>query len=106
MMKTALVSSRQDKAGANIRHHLRELLDADQSGSWREQGRTYEFIEVEGRLIHAEGIDTKTDADLVIFISRHYSTNPVPVLTVHITGNFREAELGALPGHSHPLQPR
>jgi D-aminoacyl-tRNA deacylase len=94
MMKTALVSSRQDKAGANIRHHLRELLDADQSGSWREQGRTYEFIEVEGRLIHAEGIDTKTDADLVIFISRHYSTNPVPVLTVHITGNFREAELG------------
>ena len=92
-MKIALVSSRQDKAGENIRHHLMQLLDADGT-NWREQGRSYEFIEVDGRLIHAERIDTKTDADLLIFTSRHYSTKPVPVLTVHITGNFREAELG------------
>ena len=92
-MKIAFVSSRQDKAGENIRHHLLQLLDADGTG-WREQGRSYEFIEVDERLIHAEGIDKKTDADLIIFISRHSSVNPVPVLTVHITGNFREAELG------------
>jgi D-aminoacyl-tRNA deacylase len=92
-MKIAFVSSLQDKAGMNIRHHLLQLLDADPNG-WREQGRTYEFIEVDGRLIHAEGIDRKTDADGIIFISRHSSVNPVPVLTVHITGNFREAELG------------
>ena len=91
-MKIALVSSRQDKAGENIRHHLMQLLDAG-GVSWG-QGHSYEFIEVDGRLIHAEGIDKNTDADLVIFTSRHYSTNPVPVLTVHITGNFREAELG------------
>jgi D-aminoacyl-tRNA deacylase len=91
-MKIAFVSSRLDLAGQNIRHHLLQLLDAGATG-WQE-GRTYEFIEVDGRLIHAEGIDRKTDADLVIFISRHYSTRPVPVLTVHITGNFREAELG------------
>jgi D-aminoacyl-tRNA deacylase len=101
-MKTALVSSLQDKAGQNIRHHLHELLETDRSGIWREQGRTYEFTEVDGRLIHAGGIDKKTDADLVIFISRHYSANPVPVLTVHITGNFREAELG---GTSRMLAP-
>ena len=92
-MKTALVSSRQDKAGENIRHHLIQLLDTDGT-RWREQGREYEFIEVDERLIHAEGIDTKTDAGLVIFISRHYSANPVPVLTVHVTGNFGKAELG------------
>jgi D-aminoacyl-tRNA deacylase len=92
-MKTAFVSSLQDRAGQNIRHHLVQLLDAGGT-TWREPGRSYEFIEVDGRLIHAEGIDTKTDADLVIFISRHSSVNPVPVLTVHITGNFREAELG------------
>jgi D-aminoacyl-tRNA deacylase len=102
MMKIALASSRQDKAGANIRHHILQLLDADGKGVWREQGRTYEFIEVDERLIHAEGIDRQTDADLLIFISRHYSTNPVPVLTVHITGNFREAELG---GTSRTLAP-
>jgi len=91
-MKIALVSSRLDKAGENIRHHLAQLLDADGTG-WPE-GRSYEFIDIDGRLIHAEAIDRKTDADLVIFISRHSSVNPVPVLTVHITGNFREAELG------------
>jgi D-aminoacyl-tRNA deacylase len=92
-MKIAFVSSLQDKAGQNIRHHLLQLLEADDT-PWREQGRSYEFIDVEERLIHAEGIDRKTDAHLVIFISRHFSVNPVPVLTVHITGNFREAELG------------
>ena len=95
-MKIAFVSSRLDLAGQNIRHHLVQLLDAD-GRKWQEQGRSYEFIDVEGRLIHAEGIDKKTDADLIIFISRHSSVNPVPVLTVHITGNFREAELGGTP---------
>jgi D-aminoacyl-tRNA deacylase len=91
-MKIAFVSSLQDKAGQNIRHHLVQLLDAG-GPEWPE-GRSYEFIDVEGRLIHAVGIDRKIDADLVIFISRHSSVNPVPVLTVHITGNYRDAELG------------
>jgi D-aminoacyl-tRNA deacylase len=92
-MKIAFVSSRLDLAGENIRHHILHLLDTGGT-SWREQGRFYEFIGIDERLIHAEGIDTKTDADLIIFISRHYSANPVPVLTVHITGNFGMAELG------------
>src|SRR5512145_1900536 len=92
-MKIAFVSSRQDKAGQNIRNHLLQLLDTG-GPAWREQGHIYEFIEVDGRLIHAERIDRKTGADLVVFISRHSSVNPVPVLTVHITGNFRDAELG------------
>lgn len=100
-MKIAFVSSRQDKAGENIRHHLVQLLDAD-GISGKPQGRSYEFLETDGRLIHAEGIDKKADADLVIFISRHSSTNPVPVLTVHVTGNFREPELG---GSARTLAP-
>jgi D-aminoacyl-tRNA deacylase len=100
-MKIAFVSSLQDKAGQNIRHHLVQLLDAAGT-SWREQGRTYEFVDVEGRLIHAEGIDRKSNADLIIFISRHSSVNPVPVLTVHVTGNYREAELG---GSARTLAP-
>jgi D-aminoacyl-tRNA deacylase len=95
-MKIAFVSSLQDRAGQNIRHHLLQLLDSGDPG-WRQPGRSYAFIETEGRLIHAEGIDAKTDADLVVFISRHASVNPVPVLTVHVTGNFREAELGGTP---------
>ena len=93
-MNVALVNSRQDKAGVNIRHHLEQLLTTGAGGRWQEQGRTYEFVELEERLIHAEGVDERTDADLVIFLSRHSSVNPVPVLTVHVTGNYGVAELG------------
>jgi D-aminoacyl-tRNA deacylase len=92
-MKIAFISSRLDLAGKNIRYHLVQLLDAE-GATWQEQGRSYEFIEIDERLIHAEGIDKKTDADLLIFISRHASVNPVPVLTVHVTGNYCEAALG------------
>jgi D-aminoacyl-tRNA deacylase len=93
-MKVALVNSRQDKAGVNIRLHIEQLLAADPDGLWQEQGRTYEFFEVEERLIHTKGMDERFDSDLVIFLSRHSSVNPVPVLTVHVTGNFGVAELG------------
>jgi len=93
-MKVALVNSLQDKAGVNIRHHIEQLLAADPGGQWQQQGRTYAFFETEGRLIHAEDVDAPIDADLVIFLSRHSSVNPVPVLTVHVTGNYGAAELG------------
>ncbi len=94
VMRVALVNSRQDKAGVNIRHHIEQLLAADPDGRWNEQGRSYEFFETEERLINAVGLDQRIDADLVIFLSRHSSVNPVPVLTVHVTGNFRIAALG------------
>ncbi len=93
-MKIAFVSSLQDKAGQNIRHHLLQLLDAKDPSC---HGHSYEFIEVEGRLIHADGVDRRTGADVLIFISRHASVRPEPVLTVHVTGNLREAELGGSP---------
>ena len=93
-MKVALVNSRQDKAGVNIRHHIGLLLNADEAETRQETGRTYEFHDVADRLIHAEEVDREIDADLLIFLSRHSSVHPVPVLTVHVTGNFGIAELG------------
>ncbi|PKL68049.1 MAG: D-tyrosyl-tRNA(Tyr) deacylase [Methanomicrobiales archaeon HGW-Methanomicrobiales-1] len=101
-MKVALVNSRQDKAGVNIRHHIEQLLAADPDGRWQERGRTYEFFETEDRLIHTEDVDERINADLVIFLSRHSSVNPVPVLTVHVTGNYGAAELG---GSARTLAP-
>jgi D-aminoacyl-tRNA deacylase len=92
-MKVALVSSRQDQAGMNIRQHIHQLLE-DGAGQELQTGCTYEFIETEGRLIHTENADAGIDADVTIFLSRHTSINPVPVLTVHVTGNFGEAALG------------
>jgi len=103
-MKVALINSRQDIAGCNIRHHIEQCLAKNPPpDTW--QGRTYEFFEVDGRLIHAEGVDAPIDADLVIFLSRHTSVNPVPVLTVHVTGNYRDAELGGSPRTLAPAAP-
>jgi len=93
-MKVALINSRQDKAGCAIRKHLETIL----GGKSRHGDTTYEFSDVGSRLIHADGVDREMDCDLVMFICRHSSTNPVPVLTVHVTGNFRAAELGGAPG--------
>jgi D-aminoacyl-tRNA deacylase len=104
-MKVALINSRQDKAGVNIRNHIEQLLDTDKSGWMREQDRTWQFVEVDERLIHAEHIDAKIDAELIIFLSRHYSVNPVPVLTVHVTGNFGRADVGGDPRTLAPAAP-
>ena len=104
-MKVALINSRQDKAGVNIRHHIEQLLDIIPSGGYRDPDRTYDFYDVAERLIHAEHIDTQIDADLLIFLSRHYSANPVPVLTVHVTGNFGTAEVGGTPRTLAPAAP-
>jgi D-aminoacyl-tRNA deacylase len=104
-MKVAFVNSRQDKAGVNIRHHIEQLLGPDRSGAFEGHGRTYEFFDVEGRLIHAEHVDEDIEADCVIFLSRHASANPVPVLTVHVTGNFGAAELGGRPKTLAPAAP-
>ena len=101
-MKVALVNSQQDKAGLNIRHHIEQLLDDVQARVWQVPDRTYTFYDIGERLIYAEGIDRQIDAGLLIFLSRHYSANPLPVLTVHVTGNFRNAELG---GSARTLAP-
>jgi len=104
-MKVAFINSRQDKAGVNIRHHIEQLLDTIAPGGYRDLDRSYDFYDVAERLIHAEHIDTQIDADLLIFLSRHYSANPVPVLTVHVTGNFGTAEVGGTPRTLAPAAP-
>jgi len=101
-MKVALINSREDVAGCNIRHHIEQCIG--ESLPWGAE-KSYEFFDVRGRLIHAEGVDDGIDADLVIFLSRHSSVNPVPVLTVHVTGNFGPAELGGSPRTLAPAAP-
>ena len=69
------------------------------------QQHVYSHVEVEGRLIFEDGIDQDTDTDLVIFLSRHASVHPVPVLTVHVTGDMRSAALGGKPKSLAPAAP-
>jgi D-aminoacyl-tRNA deacylase len=103
-MNVCLINSVQDRAGVTIRQQIERMLD-ECSGTIKKTGRTYEFVDVAGRLIHADRVDAGLTADLLIFLSRHASINPRPVLTVHVTGNLREAELGGSPRSLPPAAP-
>ena len=103
-MKVGLINSVQDRAGVTIRRQIERMLD-ERGKKVQMSGRTYEFYDVPGRLIHADGIDAGLNADLVIFLSRHASVNPVPVLTVHVTGNLRDADMGGSPRALPPAAP-
>ena len=106
-LRVAVIHSAQDEAGRNIRRHMDEILST--SGPWGEkEGErrpSFEFHEVEGRLIHAGGIDREFPSDLILFISRHTSREPTPVLTVHVTGNLAAADLGGKPRSLPPACP-
>jgi D-aminoacyl-tRNA deacylase len=105
-MDIALISSRQDAAGTNIRRHILEILEGTPPEVVpSDPGVAWIPVEVDGRLIYEDGIDEAVKADLIIFLSRHTSANPVPVLTVHVTGNLHEAALGGRPGSLAPAAP-
>jgi Uncharacterized protein conserved in archaea len=103
-MRVALINSRVDVAGQNIRDHLRILLAGDRRWPLADH-HTLTFYEVAGRLIYQDRIDREVDADLIIFISRHSSAQPTPALTVHVTGNYETADLGGEPGTLVPAAP-
>jgi D-aminoacyl-tRNA deacylase len=104
-MKIMLVNSRQDKAGVNIRRHLTEMIPGLGDRPIPLAAHQIFLTECEERLIYADYFDTGRDADLILFLSRHSSENPIPVLTTHVTGNFREAALGGRPGSLAPAAP-
>ncbi len=103
-MRIALINSRQDVAGVNIRQNLEELLAAGERWPLADN-HVLTFHEVDGRLIYQDRIDEEVEADLIIFISRHASARPVPALTVHVTGNYDTADLGGEPGALAPAAP-
>ncbi|MDD1678888.1 MAG: D-tyrosyl-tRNA(Tyr) deacylase, partial [Methanomicrobiales archaeon] len=86
------MSSVNDPAGRNIRRHILELLPERKTGDI-----SFHLMEVEGRLISQDGVDRVSGSDLIIFLSRHTSMHPTPLLSVHVTGNFSQADLGGKP---------
>jgi D-aminoacyl-tRNA deacylase len=87
-MKIMLISSQNDEAGKNIRSQFLALRKANEGDV------VYDLMEVEGRLIDQDRIDETFCADLIVFLSRHTSTHPSPLLSVHVTGNLSHADLG------------
>lgn len=92
-MDIALVSSLSDPGGCTIHDALLSLLAGPHDPYPLEEHRLVHH-RIGGRLIYHDLIGREVDADLIIFLSRHSSQKPVPVLTVHVTGNFGPAEFG------------
>jgi len=104
-MKILIVYSGQDRAGMNIRDSLQKLMPGLGEDPVPFASHFVSLTGFDERLIYAESFGTGIDADLILFISRHSSVNPVPVLTVHVTGNYRDAELGGTPRTLPPAAP-
>jgi D-aminoacyl-tRNA deacylase len=97
-VRIALVYSRQDPGGRNIRANLDRLLSTPRDNQFPLEQHDLLFLETEGRLIEQDGLDQSISADIIIFLSRHASVDPIPVLTTHVTGNIGNADLGGKPG--------
>jgi D-aminoacyl-tRNA deacylase len=102
MKNIAIVVSELDPAGINIR---KNLVD---NGGFEDSGETFEgepiYIYKETRLyttmkesIHADHLDAKIHADLIIFATKHQSAQGVHSLSVHVPGNWANADMGGKP---------
>lgn len=95
--RTFLISSRKDPAGTLIHEELCMILK-------NEPGIApyIRHLYSDERLIFLNGPSIPGDSDRIIFLSRHASERPRPVMTVHVTGNFGPADYGGTP---HTLTP-
>ncbi|HPP78039.1 D-aminoacyl-tRNA deacylase, partial [Methanospirillum sp.] len=97
---TLLISSRKDPAGSLIHEELCNLIQQDT--------RAFPYIRhwyADERLIFLHGPAIPHTADRILFLSRHASERPRPVLTVHVTGNYGPADYGGDPGTLTPAAP-
>ncbi|HJJ42189.1 MAG TPA: D-tyrosyl-tRNA(Tyr) deacylase [Methanocorpusculum sp.] len=89
-----ILNSDSDPAGRNIRKAIDLLTEENGKKEYPLYKNEVTFHTIPGRIVYAKKTDVNKDADLIIVISRHSSVNPVPVLTVHATGNYGIAQLG------------
>ncbi|NLV27949.1 MAG: D-tyrosyl-tRNA(Tyr) deacylase [Methanomicrobiales archaeon] len=97
MLSTILISSRKDPAGSNIHKDLCTLLEQHHDIL----SHIHHWFADE-RLIYLNGSILPSDADQILFLSRHASERPRPVLTVHVTGNYGPADYGGTPSTLTP----
>ncbi len=97
-MNIAIIVSKKDEAGMNIRDSLLTY-------KFNETEETFEGNKVfsidniklytaETESIYCEDIDKEIDADLFIFATKHESASKVNSLSVHSPGNWGEAKYG------------
>lgn len=101
-MHFAIIVSKADQAGMNIKQSLIEL-GFEETGVMFENSIVYEFkgeknkvhlYTVEKESIYNEDIDKKIDADFFIFATKHQSASGIHSLSVHTAGNWGKADFG------------
>ncbi len=103
--KIAILASKQDVAGLNIKDSLIELFpflkldiafDDNPVYALRDTINSFDvkLYTLNSDSINAENIDKRIDAELFVFITKHKSKSGIPSLCVHTQGNIGEALLG------------
>ncbi len=97
--KYLIVASKLDKAGINITTNLSQFRSNPLISSMVQQP-SFDFYLVDKEIIYDENIDMeKIDQyDFIIFASKHESTKKEKTLSIHTTGNWREAQYGGKKG--------
>ena len=101
----AIIASNQDTAGLNIKRSLIKLFPfKKQEGEFDSnevysleglnKGKNIKLYTINSDSINAENIDSKINAELFVFVTRHKSKSGIPSLCVHTQGNIGKAELG------------
>jgi D-aminoacyl-tRNA deacylase len=101
-MKTAIIASKEDIAGMNIKESLLKIFKFKETDEKFENNEILELEEdpdvklytINSIQTHFEDIDRKIDADLFIFVSRHSAKSGINALTCHPIGNFNDNDLG------------
>ncbi|MCP3684229.1 MAG: D-tyrosyl-tRNA(Tyr) deacylase [bacterium] len=91
-MNIAIIVSKKDEAGMNIRDSLL-AYDFKEENGFHSLGNI-KLYTVEKESIYCEDIDKEIDADLFIFATKHESASKVNSLSVHSPGNWGEAKYG------------
>ncbi len=111
-METVVLCSRVDAASMNIKNKIEELLEEsgsrvteeiEKSGMRLKKYRELSIVEIEHRLIYADGIDRKISETFnleigeIVFASRHTSKDGRRLLSCHVSGNVATADYGGKP---------
>ena len=105
-----IIISNEDPASQNIKDMLQQIRDWNPIKIDCEkviaafEFKKFRLVEIEGLHIYQDGLDRELkacglDSDIIIFASRHRSKDGRQILTVHPTGNTKEAKYGG-----HPME--
>ncbi len=101
-MKIAIIVSKKDKGGMNIKQRLIErhgFFESDQVFEKEKvliskENKDVGLYVIENETIYSENLDTRINAELFIFATKHKSAAKIPSLCVHTPGNWGKAEYG------------